>query len=279
MPKKTGTAVATRPARAVAARANDSAQLLAVITNAAKDDSINPEKLGKLMDLYERVDAKRAERDYNAAMTAVQAEMRPIQADSENSHTKSKYASYRALDRAMRPIYTRHGFSLTFDTGKADQPETIMVVCYVSCAGHTRTYQVPIPADGKGSGGGNVMTKTHAAGSALTYGARYLLKMIFNITVGPDDDGNRAGSPGPITTKQAEIVAALAKKVKASKAFLEFMSEKAGFKIARITEIPTNLYDHAIAALNAKGTANANPKSPTGKPGMDQGKARNTDRI
>ena len=36
------------------------------------------------------------------------------------------------------------------------------------------------------------MTKTHAAGSALTYGQRYLLKMIFNIAIGSDDDGNAA---------------------------------------------------------------------------------------
>ena len=46
----------------------------------------------------------------------------------------------------------------------------------------------------KGAKGGDVMTKTHAAGSALTYGQRYLLKMIFNIAIGSDDDGNAASS-------------------------------------------------------------------------------------
>ncbi len=48
-----------------------------------------------------------------------------------------------------------------------------------------------MPADGKGAKGGDVMTKTHATGAAASYGARYLLKGIFNIAVGDDDrDGN-----------------------------------------------------------------------------------------
>ena len=37
------------------------------------------------------------------------------------------------------------------------------------------------------------MTKTHAFGSGTSYGMRYLLKMIFNIAIGEeDDDGNAA---------------------------------------------------------------------------------------
>jgi hypothetical protein len=53
-----------------------------------------------------------------------------------------------------------------------------------------------MPADGKGAKGGDVMTRTHATGSALSYGMRYLLKMIFNVAVGEDDDdGNDADEP------------------------------------------------------------------------------------
>ena len=51
-----------------------------------------------------------------------------------------------------------------------------------------------MPADGKGAQGRDVMTRTHATGSAVSYGRRYLLLMIFNIAVGgEDDDGNAAG--------------------------------------------------------------------------------------
>jgi hypothetical protein len=51
-----------------------------------------------------------------------------------------------------------------------------------------------MPADGKGAKGGDVMTRTHAAGSAFSYGQRYLLKLIFNIATGEDDDGNAASA-------------------------------------------------------------------------------------
>ena len=52
------------------------------------------------------------------------------------------------------------------------------------------------------------MNKTHAGGSALSYAKRYLLLMIFNVTIGDpgrasDDDGNSAGGNNTITDKQA----------------------------------------------------------------------------
>ena len=47
--------------------------------------------------------------------------------------------------------------------------------------------------NGKGAKGGDVMTRTHATGAALSYGMRYLLRMIFNVAVGEGDtDGNGA---------------------------------------------------------------------------------------
>jgi hypothetical protein len=59
--------------------------------------------------------------------------------------------------------------------------------------GYSREYSIDMPADGKGARGNDVMTKTHATGSATTYGRRYLLMMIFNLSV-EDDDGNAAAN-------------------------------------------------------------------------------------
>lgn len=71
----------------------------------------------------------------------------------------------------------------------------VRVLCYVSHrGGFTRTYRVDMPADGKGAKGGDVMTKTHASGAAISYGRRYLLNSIFNIAIGDEDtDGNGPG--------------------------------------------------------------------------------------
>lgn len=159
----------------------------------AQDQNISVEKIERLMALWERQDARRAETAFNAAMAEAQAEMQPVRADASNPQTNSKYASYEALDRALRPIYTKYGFGLSFDTAES-AIDTVLVLCYVTHRdGHQRTYRVLMPADGKGAKGGDVMTKTHATGSGMSYGQRYLLKLIFNVAVEEDDDGNRAG--------------------------------------------------------------------------------------
>jgi ERF superfamily protein len=156
------------------------------------------EQLQILQEMYFKDMARKAEIEFNLAMNAVQQEIGRIAPNLTNPQTKSRYASYDKLDSVLRPIYTRHGFSLSFSTDPSVGPEVEMVrvVCYVShSAGHTRPYHYDMPADGKGAKGGDVMTKTHARGSAGSYGMRYLLKMIFNIAIGEDDnDGN---GPGP----------------------------------------------------------------------------------
>lgn len=167
---------------------------LALFERWATDPNASVEKIERLMALWERGEARKAEAAFNAAMTAAQAEMRPVAADADNPQTRSRYASYAALDRALRPIYTKHGFGLSFNTGEARDME-VRVLCHVThAAGHSRDYHLDMPADGKGAKGGDVMTRTHATGSALSYGTRYLLKLIFNVAVGEDDDDGQKAS-------------------------------------------------------------------------------------
>lgn len=166
---------------------------LAMIERAARDPSVDMDKMERLISMRERMQASAAERAFEDAMAAAQEAMQPIRADANNPSTKSKYASYFALDTAIRPVYTRHGFSLSFDTTDGAPADHVRVVCKVACSGHRERPRIDMPSDGKGAKGGDVMTKTHATGSAIQYGKRYLLGMIFNIAVSKDDDGNAAG--------------------------------------------------------------------------------------
>ncbi|EXF45220.1 ERF family protein [Pseudomonas sp. BAY1663] len=198
------TAIAQRQESAAIVQATESTTILQVIQRAAADPQCDIEKMERLMAMHERMQAKNAETQFNLALSAAQSEMRPVSADAENKQTRSRYATYAKLDSALRPIYTRHGFSLSFNSEAAKSEGEIRVVCYVShAAGHTRPYMLDMPADGKGAKGGDVMTKTHAVGSGASYGMRYLLKMIFNVAVGEDDDdGNAAAAPKLITQVQ-----------------------------------------------------------------------------
>lgn len=168
--------------------------LLQVISRVASDPTSNIEKMERLIAMQERMEARQAQVAYDVAMADAQEAMRAISPDKDNNQTKSKYATYAALDHAVRPIYSRHGFALSFNTGDSPNQAEVRVLCTVSHrGGHRQDYKIDMPADGKGPQGAAVMTRTHATGAAASYGQRYLLKLIFNLAVGDiDDDGNGA---------------------------------------------------------------------------------------
>jgi hypothetical protein len=175
--------------------------LLQVIERAAANPAVDIDKMERLMAMHERMVARAAEEAWNDAMHASQSEMRPIAADANNPQTKSKYAKFSTLDASLRPIYTKHGFSVSYDTGESHLQDHVRIYAYVSKGAHTRRYQIDMPNDGKGAKGGDVMTKTHATGAANSYGRRYLLGDIFNVVIGEDLDGNAA--PGMPETEIA----------------------------------------------------------------------------
>lgn len=228
---------------------NETATLLDVIRRASTDPAVDVEKMERLMAMHERLMMRQAEAHFNEAMTAAQTEVRPIAADASNPQTKSKYASYLALDRSLRPIYTKHGFSLSFDTSDSPAPDHVRILCYVGHkSGHTRTYRCDMPADGKGAKGGDVMTKTHAAGAAFTYGQRYLMKMIFNIAVGEDNDGNTKGDGNTkINAEQKERLIALMKETNTDTIrFLKYMG------VETLDDLTSKQFPDAYAALIKK---------------------------
>lgn len=230
----------------------DAASLMSVISRAASDPNVDIDKFERLLALSERIKAQEAAQMYHDAMSSAQAEMRPIAADASNPQTKSKYASFVALDRALRPIYTRHGFALSYDTGDGAPPEYVRVICKVSHrGGHSDAPHIDMPADGKGAKGGDVMTKTHATGAAMTYGQRYLLKMVFNIAVGDDDDGNSNGrmlsDADFITPAQRDALNLLIEEVGADK--IKFCH---WFNISHIGELPAREYKRAERMLKEK---------------------------
>lgn len=170
----------------------------------AINPNVDPDKLEKLLNLQERVLDRGAKQAYDDAMHLAQEEMEFIRTDKKNTDKGNKYASYKALDKAIRPIYTRHGFSISFDTGPG-KPEygpipdgyirVLMDIAHSS--GHQVQKHVEIPVETTGAQGTKMMTRIHATGSAMSYGKRYLLIFGFNLAVGEqDDDGNAAGRGG-----------------------------------------------------------------------------------
>lgn len=233
--------------------AQPATSMIQVIERAATDPNVDMDKMERLLAMKERLDAKEAETEFNQAMSELQSTMGRISADSTNPQTHSQYATYAKLDAKLRPMYTAAGFSLSFDTEESPIPETIKVVCYVShTAGHTRTYKVDMAADGKGAKGGAVMSRTHAAGSAMSYGMRYLLKMIFNVAVGEDDDdGNQASvTVERITEDQVNTIhARITDNGVNMELFLKWL--KQDLKCDSLENISLQAYDHVNRRIDS----------------------------
>lgn len=257
--------VQNEESRELATPADNSAAMISMIERAATNPDVDVEKMERLYGMYEKIEAKKAESEFHSAMSRAQKRMGRVSADAVNPQTKSRYASYAALDRVLRPIYTDEGFALSFDEADGAPDGCMRVVCHVSHeAGHSRTHHKDMPIDGLGAKGNAVMTTTHARGSAQSYGMRYLLKAIFNVAVGEDDDdGVAADQPETITSKQVgeltDHISAAAERTGDSedaveRRFLAWLNKawKSG-EAKELSDIPANLYDRCVSQLKSVG--------------------------
>lgn len=230
--------------------ASETAAILQLITHAASNPAVDLDKMERLFAMRESVLARNAEVAFNVAMSQAQAEMGRVSADANNPQTRSRYATYAQLDRHLRPIYAKHGFSLSFDEADSPKAEHVRVICHVAHKdGHTRIYHRDMPADGKGAKGGDVMTKTHATGAAQSYGMRYLLRGIFNVAVGEEDrDGNEPqGGGAAINEAQLEELRDLIEEVGADvRKFCAYL------KVDGLAQIPASQFARAKQALETK---------------------------
>lgn len=233
----------------------DASSILATINRAAGDEKTNVEKFERMMALYERTTALQAEHAFNAAMHAVQSELPQVVRDADNQHTKSRYARLETISAAIGPVLAKHGFSISFGTAESPLDGHYRIVADVSHGRHTRRYQADIPADLGGAKGASNKSATHAFGSTMTYGRRYLKCLIFDVVVkGEDDDGNGAsrGSGETITDQQAHRILDMLNEDGADIArFCRFM------KVAGVAEIPAKRFDEAVKAIQAARAARA----------------------
>lgn len=223
------------------------------IIDRALDKGVAVEQLGQLLDLQERWTRERRREAYHRDMCAAQAEMPTVFKDADNPHTRSKFARLENLIQAIKPVYTKYGFSLTFGTEPCAIPEHIRIVCKIMHRdGHHEVEAVDIPLDGAGAKGGkSSMNATQATGSTYTYGQRYLIRMIFNIAIADEDnDGN--WRPAFLSPDQIQQINTLLDKCREAGNPVDFDRFLAVFKIESLDRLPSNRFAEAVKLLNQK---------------------------
>lgn len=190
--------VAEEPQRTVAQ--SEASAVFQMIERAARDPSVDIDKLERMMAMQERMRLQEAERQFNAAMGQAQAEMPRVLRDATNDHSKSRYARLETISKAITPIITKHGFSLSFGTENSPVAGHHRVTCIVAHeGGFSRKEQADLPADTAGAQGKANKTAIQGFGSTVSYGRRYLTLLIFNVALtNEDDDAQSAGPKAPV---------------------------------------------------------------------------------
>lgn len=170
------------------------ADLLSIIAQAALDPRVDVEKMRALLEMKERIDDNEAKKLFHSAMIAAQDEMRPVVRNRENTDSHSKYANLEAIDKAMRPIYTKHGFVLSFNSEPGKEGMITMSCDCMHRGGFAKEYKLEAGLDDAGIKGTKNKTSVMAAGSTVSYLRRYLTCMIFNVVLTNEDNDGANGS-------------------------------------------------------------------------------------
>ncbi|KWT04042.1 ERF family protein [Pseudomonas savastanoi] len=182
--------------------------IMAVISRAAADPTCDIEKMERLLAMHERMQAKTAEQAFNAAMAQMQCEIPTVFEAAVNLHTGNAYATLDDISRIVKPIMQRHGFAITF---KVENLEKTIAVTGILMHrdGHREQTTMTLPADiGKGR------NDVQAVGSSTTYGKRYVMSALLNITTGETRDDDAQSSDGSDTDDmRAQAVADIIERV------------------------------------------------------------------
>lgn len=195
------------PAAASVPQPAGAESMMAIISKAATDERFDVEKLERLMGMYERMQDKQAEVEFNSAMAQMQVEI-PSIAERGVGHN-IKYATLEDILDVVRPIMHKYGFALVFKVDNT--PDSIKVTgVLMHAAGHSIETSMSLPSDTSGS-----KNRVQALGSSTSYGKRYVLSALLNIaTRGEDDNGYGAVPDISVTVAQAMTMQRLLDKCK-----------------------------------------------------------------
>lgn len=196
-----------RSTSATVSQLNQDSAMLDFIQRAASDPSVEIDKLERLILLSERLQAKKAEAEFNAAMAAMQSDIPSIAergAITVNGQVRSNYATFEDINDVIKPIMQGHGFAITFKVENVPGGMSVTGIL-MHRAGHRESTSMFIPLDTSGS-----KNAVQAVGSSTSYGKRYVMSALLNLTTrGEDDDGHAAVPTANITAVQVLGINAL----------------------------------------------------------------------
>lgn len=222
---------------------HDVSPMFTMIERAARDPSVDIDKLERLMQMKERADAQSARAAFDAAMSALQPELPAIGERGKalvQGQVRYTFALWEDINTAIKPVLMKHGFALTFRT---DFTNGITVTGVLShSAGHREETSITLPADSSGS-----KNAVQAVASTVSYGKRYTAGALLNLTSHGEDDDAYAAAVEFITEAQEIQISEMLEATGSDKSkFLKWL------KVDSISAIPAKSFDSVMVTLRAK---------------------------
>lgn len=224
--------------------------ILAVIGRAAADPACDIEKMERLMAMHERMQSRTAETEFNAAMAQMQCDI-PTIAERAKGHGIIRYATLEDISDIVKPIMKANGFAISFKVEHSVNGLSVTGIL-MHRAGHREETTMLLPLDTSGS-----KNAVQAVGSSTSYGKRYVMCALLNITTRGEDDDAYSAAPSnsePVITEiQARQMTALLAKC----------SAKANAKFVEMYGTPELVqksnFDSVMAGLNKSAANNREP--------------------
>lgn len=210
------------PERKEVAPVSEAVALIQVIERAARDPSIDIDRMERLLQMHERLVERQAKAAYAEALARLQPKLPIIKErgsiKNNSGAVQSKYAFWEDIVGVITPMLASEGFSLSFRTGNKDGKIQVTGVLTHS-RGHSEETTLELPADTSGS-----KNAVQAVASSVSYGKRYTAGALLNLRTGElDDDGQGGPKHNTLSEEQVANLKALITEVGANQqAFLKW---------------------------------------------------------
>lgn len=236
------------PSQQIAAVEHRQAMTPMEMLDRAVSQNASVETLSKLMDLQERWEANEARKAFEAAMSAVKAELprivknKKVDFTTQKGRTNYQYEDLASIMNQIGPVLSRHGLSVRYRT-TTNVNEPIAVTCIISHSmGHNEENTLMAGRDDSGN-----KNSIQQIGSTVTYLQRYTLKAALGLAAGADDDGAKADDAGNITEAERQVIMGLIDETGSD--IVKFCE---ALQIESVAEMPVVKFRRAVAMLNAK---------------------------
>jgi hypothetical protein len=223
---------------------NESEAILALFDRALASDGGSVDGLTKLVDLYDRMQRRKAELAFSLAFAEFQSSCPSVERTSEAKIAKRDgtefrytYADLEEIVDTVKPHLARHGFSFSFDS--STEKETLTCYCTLRHAeGHNVRAQFTLPTASPAG-----MSDQQKVAAAMTFAKRQVLISVLGLSL-TEPDPDRVVDPTPVSDEQLATIEALIEETKSNRS--RFCAR---FNIDRVMNLRAAQFNEAIVLL------------------------------